>query len=392
MKRFIAIGSAVVAAALIITAAVAATRPEWLPAGPARSACSGGGDRRGRGPLLQRARRPGEVLHDLPRRVDEDPVDLQGARRRPRGYLHPLPSRSEGQVQDPGVHRSTGCRSTSAPSAAMAPPPPSTSPTTAGAPPTTSPKPSAWSASSDSRLSTPTAEGAKLCRQPLPMVRLASAKLVRQVGVETAEVTEEEHSHKLEANAETAYDGNHYADVTPRVVGFIREVRADLGNAVKVGDVLAVVDSAEVSGAKAEYITARAEVELAQVDLRPDQVAGEIGLGRRQGRTRSLHRAEQGQGGRARRRAKAQEFRVRRGSTRPDHQGRGHQVVPGRGRPARRHGRRAARRQGRAGAVDDAAFRGGRHVEGLALDRRLRVRRRRGEAWPEGRLHRLRQR
>src|SRR5262245_215916 len=33
MKRFIAIGSTVAAAALIIVAAVAATRPQWLPAG-----------------------------------------------------------------------------------------------------------------------------------------------------------------------------------------------------------------------------------------------------------------------------------------------------------------------------------------------------------------------
>lgn len=106
---------------------------------------------------------------------------------------------------------------------------------------------------------------ARICRQPLPTVRLASARLARQVGIETAAATEEEHAHTLEANAETAYDANHYAEITPRVAGFLREVRADLGKAVKQGEVLAVVDSAEVSGAKAQYITARAAVGLSQV-------------------------------------------------------------------------------------------------------------------------------
>jgi cobalt-zinc-cadmium efflux system membrane fusion protein len=107
--------------------------------------------------------------------------------------------------------------------------------------------------------------GVKVCRQPLPTVRLASAKLANQVGIQTAEATEESHAHKLTANAETAYDANRYADITPRVTGFLREVRADLGKVVKQGEVLAVVDSAEVSAAKAQSITAQAAVKLAQV-------------------------------------------------------------------------------------------------------------------------------
>lgn len=109
-------------------------------------------------------------------------------------------------------------------------------------------------------------EGVKVCRQPLPTVRLASAKLAHQVGIETAVATEESHAHKLTANAETAYDANRYADITPRVTGFLREVRADLGKIVKPGEVLAVVDSAEVSGAKAQYITAQAAAGLARAN------------------------------------------------------------------------------------------------------------------------------
>ena len=108
--------------------------------------------------------------------------------------------------------------------------------------------------------------GAKAaCRQPLPLVKLASAGLAKKVGIKTATVTEEEHAHTLTANAETAYDANAYAEIAPRVGGFLREVRADLGKAVRKGEVLAVVDSAEVSAAKAQYITSQAAVQLAQV-------------------------------------------------------------------------------------------------------------------------------
>ncbi|WP_337175090.1 efflux RND transporter periplasmic adaptor subunit [Paludisphaera sp.] len=107
--------------------------------------------------------------------------------------------------------------------------------------------------------------GAKVCLEPLPIVRLASAELSRQVGIETALATEVTHAHKLTFNAETAYDANHYAEIAPRVVGFLHDVRVDLGRVVKQGEVLAVVDSAEVSSAKAQLITARASLDLAQV-------------------------------------------------------------------------------------------------------------------------------
>ncbi len=107
-------------------------------------------------------------------------------------------------------------------------------------------------------------EQPKVCRQPLPVVRLASAKVVKQVGIQTVEVAEETHAHKLTANAETAYDANRYAEISPRVGGYIREVRADLGQAVRQGEVLAVVDSAEVSAAKTQYLTSHASVKLAR--------------------------------------------------------------------------------------------------------------------------------
>lgn len=104
----------------------------------------------------------------------------------------------------------------------------------------------------------------KACRAPLSTVRLASGLLADKIGIQVATVAEDTHAHQLIANAETAYDANHFADITPRVAGTIREVRADLGQRVKQGDLLAVVDSAEVSGSKAQYLTAEASMKLAQ--------------------------------------------------------------------------------------------------------------------------------
>lgn len=103
------------------------------------------------------------------------------------------------------------------------------------------------------------------CRQPLPIVKLATPKLVRQVGIQTALVTEETHAHRLTSNAETAYDANHYAEISPRVTGFLAEILVDLGQKVSRGDVLAVVDSAEVSAAKSQLLSARSAVRLAEV-------------------------------------------------------------------------------------------------------------------------------
>jgi membrane fusion protein, heavy metal efflux system len=102
------------------------------------------------------------------------------------------------------------------------------------------------------------------CNRPLPLVRFENAGLVGTVGIETAVAREERRADTLRANAETAYDANRYAEISPRVSGFLREVRVDLGQAVKPGDVLAVVDSPDVSTAKSQYLSARAALDFAQ--------------------------------------------------------------------------------------------------------------------------------
>jgi membrane fusion protein, heavy metal efflux system len=84
---------------------------------------------------------------------------------------------------------------------------------------------------------TPAPGKPKVCKL-LPLVRFASADLAGEIGLGTAPVGQEEHVHELAAPAETAYDANRYAEITPRVAGFLREARFDLGQVVKAGEVL----------------------------------------------------------------------------------------------------------------------------------------------------------
>ncbi len=111
------------------------------------------------------------------------------------------------------------------------------------------------------------ADGKKVCTT-LPRVRLATAELAKELGIQTALVTRVQHMHELQAPAETAYDANRYAEITPRVSAFVREARVDLGQKVGAGEVVAVVDSAEVSSAKAQYLSGKATLAYEEDNFR----------------------------------------------------------------------------------------------------------------------------
>ncbi len=57
------------------------------------------------------------------------------------------------------------------------------------------------------------------------------------------------------------------AHVVPRVTGYVREVRVHLGDRVKEGEVMAVLESPELGEAKVAFLSAVQEVTLAEADL-----------------------------------------------------------------------------------------------------------------------------
>lgn len=88
---------------------------------------------------------------------------------------------------------------------------------------------------------------------------IAAAAGLRDVRVERRRVPQ-----TLTCNVEIVYDANRHVKVSSQATGVIAEVRADLGQTVAAGDVLAVVGSAELSSAKANYLRLGNEVDAAR--------------------------------------------------------------------------------------------------------------------------------
>jgi cobalt-zinc-cadmium efflux system membrane fusion protein len=69
---------------------------------------------------------------------------------------------------------------------------------------------------------------------------------------------------QLETTGEVDYEQDRLAHVSPRIAGRVARVNARLGERVRAGQALAVIDSIELGGAKVRYLAARSRTELAQ--------------------------------------------------------------------------------------------------------------------------------
>lgn len=111
---------------------------------------------------------------------------------------------------------------------------------------------------------------------PVPgEVRLTESQ-VRLIELTTAPAKPGTVSPELTLNGEVAADGNRILDILPRVAGIVREVPRQLGDTVQANDILAVVESAGIADAEANYLTARSKAGLAAA-----QAAREAGLRRK---------------------------------------------------------------------------------------------------------------
>ena len=91
-----------------------------------------------------------------------------------------------------------------------------------------------------------------------------TAEQVKSAGIATAAAESRTHAGVLEATAEIQAAENRQARVGARVAGRVTALRAGVGDAVRVGAVLAVVDSPDVGRAKADYIAAVAGARVAR--------------------------------------------------------------------------------------------------------------------------------
>ena len=102
------------------------------------------------------------------------------------------------------------------------------------------------------------------CKTNDLQVRFASADIARKAGLVVSAVEQRRISATMTCNAEVAFDGNHYAQISSRVSGVVQAVKKDLGDRVAKGDVLVLVDSAELAAAKADLLRRQALLELAR--------------------------------------------------------------------------------------------------------------------------------
>jgi len=113
----------------------------------------------------------------------------------------------------------------------------------------------------------PRAENNQLCRTHLRRVQFADLLAAERSGVEVTIVERQPVLEAITANAEVGYDETRLANLASRVAGSVRQVRKRAGDQVTKGEVLALVDAAEIGKAKAEYLQALAQERLTQGTL-----------------------------------------------------------------------------------------------------------------------------
>jgi cobalt-zinc-cadmium efflux system membrane fusion protein len=95
------------------------------------------------------------------------------------------------------------------------------------------------------------------------MVRLPAAK-VQQLGIEVAVARAGSLQTSLALPGTIALHADRRVHVVSRTPGIVQEIRKQLGDSVRAGEVMAVIDSRELADTKAAYLAARERATLAE--------------------------------------------------------------------------------------------------------------------------------
>ena len=102
------------------------------------------------------------------------------------------------------------------------------------------------------------------------IVRLSPEEM-KEFGIELAVAETGSLDQQISLPGEIALNTDRTAHVVPVVAGIVREVRATLGDSVKAGDVLAVIESRELTDGKAAFLSAVEREVLAQTSFRREE-------------------------------------------------------------------------------------------------------------------------
>jgi cobalt-zinc-cadmium efflux system membrane fusion protein len=93
------------------------------------------------------------------------------------------------------------------------------------------------------------------------IVRLTEAKR-KELGIEVATAQPGSLQTQLALTGTVSVNTDRFVRIVSRIPGVVREVRKNLGDTVRVGDVMAVIDSRELADAKGAYLAATERMTL----------------------------------------------------------------------------------------------------------------------------------
>ena len=94
-----------------------------------------------------------------------------------------------------------------------------------------------------------------------------SDEAAKNAGILTTRAGPAEINQVVQLSGEIGLHEQHVAHVVPRLDAMVTSVKKDLGDPVKKGDVLAILDSRELADAKSEYLTSVKQAEPVRVEL-----------------------------------------------------------------------------------------------------------------------------
>jgi multidrug efflux pump subunit AcrA (membrane-fusion protein) len=113
----------------------------------------------------------------------------------------------------------------------------------------------------------PRPENNAVCKNYRRRIQFVSPHEMRKAGVDIALVDRQPIVESVSANGEITYDRTRFASLSSRLPGTVWRVQKSVGDHVRAGEVLALVDAVEVGKAKSELTQALAQEELAKTSL-----------------------------------------------------------------------------------------------------------------------------
>jgi cobalt-zinc-cadmium efflux system membrane fusion protein len=113
----------------------------------------------------------------------------------------------------------------------------------------------------------PRPENNSRCTLHQKRIQFASTQAIEKIGLEISVVHERPLVEAVAANGEAIYDQTRMARVSSRVGGTVWRVDKQVGDRVQQGEVLALVDAADVGRAKSDFLQAVAQLRLKEANL-----------------------------------------------------------------------------------------------------------------------------